>query len=157
MLCCSCVQPSLFREEHRVNMRGLWKSSLGRTKSPSFLKAINYWYWLKFINSSDHFWSLQGPLLRWLRIHTLFHTSPTPELCTFNPTVWLRILEDDWKRPQQTVHLPHQEPQKNPANILAWDHLQPKSSHLLQPKQHGHHHHAKAMEIDRTCHEKWTW
>ena len=57
-------------------------------------------------------------------------------------------------RPQQTVHLPHHEAKKNPANILAQDHLQPTSSRPLQPRQHGHNLHVKAMEMDRTCDEK---
>ena len=32
------------------------------------------------------------------------------ELHTFHPTVQLRMLEDDWEQPKQTVHLLHQEP-----------------------------------------------
>ena len=65
-----------------------------------------------------------------------------------------RMLEDDCKRPQPTVHLSHQEPWKNPTNILAQDHLQPTPFRPLQPRQHEHHHHAKAMEMDRACDEK---
>ena len=76
------------------------------------------------------------------------------ELRTFNLAVRLRMLEDDCKRPQPTVHLPHQEPSKNPTNILAQDHLQPTSFRPLQPRQHEHHHHANAMEMDRECDEK---
>ena len=68
-------------------------------------------------------------------------------------TILLRMLEDDCKRPQPTVHLPHQEPSKNPTNILAQDHLQPTSFRPLRPRQHEHHHHAKAMEMDRACGE----
>ena len=33
-----------------------------------------------------------------------------PELRTFHPTVRLRMMENDWKWAQQTVHLVHQEP-----------------------------------------------
>ena len=46
-----------------------------------------------------------------------------PKLFTFHPIVRLRMLEDNWKWPQQTVHLPHKESQKNPvkspAKVLA--------------------------------------
>ena len=38
-------------------------------------------------------------------------------------------------------------------NILARDHLQPKSR-LLQQRQDGPHYHAKAMEMDWICDEK---
>ena len=76
------------------------------------------------------------------------------ELHTFNLTLRLRKLEDDCKPPQPTVHLLHQEPSKDPMNNLAQNHLQPTSFHLLQPRQHEHHHHAKAMEMGRACDEK---
>ena len=54
--------------------------------------------------------------------------------------------------PEQVVHLPYKEPQKDPVYFLAWDYLQPTTSGPLQPREHGDHHHAKAMEMDRTCH-----
>ena len=62
-----------------------------------------------------------------------------------------RMTESAW--PQETVHLPHQEPQKDSTYILAWDHLQPTASRPLQPREHGHRHRAKAMEMDRPCDE----
>ena len=76
------------------------------------------------------------------------------ELRNFHLTVRLRMLEDDFKPPQPTVHLPYQEPSKNRTNILAQDHLQPTSFCPLPPRQHEHHHHVKAMEMDRACDEK---
>ena len=75
-----------------------------------------------------------------------------PELCAFHSTVRLEILEDDGVWPEQVVHLPYKEPQKDPAYFLAWDYLEPTTSRPLQPREHGDHHYAKAMEMDRTCH-----
>ena len=62
-----------------------------------------------------------------------------------------RMTESDLNK-LSTVHNKNLK-YKNPANILARDHLQPASSQLLQPRQHGHHH-VKMMEMDRTCDEK---
>ena len=60
----------------------------------------------------------------------------------------------DRERHHQTVSLPHKEPQENPANLLAWHHLQPTATRPLQSRQHGDHHHAKAMEMDWARHEE---
>ena len=37
---------------------------------------------------------------------------------------------------------------------IFWPEPSPTSSLPLQPRQHGHHHHTKAMEMDQTCDEK---
>ena len=60
----------------------------------------------------------------------------------------------DRERHHQTVSLPHKEPKENPANLLAWHHLQPTATRPLQSRQHGDHHHAMAMEMDWARHEE---
>ena len=42
---------------------------------------------------------------------------------------------------------------KRILQISGQDHLQP-TSRSLELRQHGHHHHEKAMEMDWTCDEK---
>ena len=53
-------------------------------------------------------------------------TKTIPELCAFQPTLRLGMLEDDIVWREQVVHLPYKEPQKDPAYFLTWDHLQPR-------------------------------
>ena len=77
-----------------------------------------------------------------------------PKLCDVYSTIRLWMLEDDRERHHQAVSLPHKKPQENPANLLAWHYLQPTATRLVQLRQHGEHHHGKAMEMDWARHEE---
>ena len=74
-----------------------------------------------------------------------------PELRIFHPTLRLRMLEDDLiltNYPPLTA--------KTLEESCEYSGPSPSStkSRPLQPQQHGHHHHAKAIEMDRKCDEK---
>lgn len=70
-----------------------------------------------------------------------------PELCSVHLSIWLWILEDAREWHYQAVSTSH-------TNVLAWHHLQPTATRLLQSRQHGDHRYEKGMEMDWTCHEK---
>ena len=53
------------------------------------------------------------------------------------------------ERPDEVVYLPHQKPTNNTSNLLAPDHLQQRPACVMQPGEHGYHHHAKTLEVDR--------
>ena len=64
------------------------------------------------------------------------------------------MLEDDRERHHQAVSLPYKKPQDNPAKPLAWHNLWPTATGPLQSRQHGDHHHVKAIEMDWARHEQ---
>ena len=94
-----------------------------------------------------------------MEISTVQHqdkTKAVPELCWLHPSVRLRILENDSKPPYQTISLLHKELEKNKKSIVAKHHLKRRVTCAVSSREHGHHSHEKAMEMDRVCAQKKT-